>query len=196
MIYLIRSSIPILLEQSEKARKTYKDEEQNLMKEVFGETKTTNDRKSFKYLQYLAYMGKREAMLDWISNTIQDHKLVGVCLNHRKIVDDIYEYFKKDAVRYYGGMSQEQKTKAKEDFLNNKKLFIGNIISAGTGLDGLQKECNNVAFVELPWTAAQFDQATDRLWRGGQKNNVNVYVLMAKDSVEERIWLYWINPGR
>jgi SWI/SNF-related matrix-associated actin-dependent regulator 1 of chromatin subfamily A len=125
-------------------------------------------------------------MLDWISNTIQDHKLV-VFANHRKIVDDIYEYFKNDAVRYYGGMSQEQKTKAKEDFLNNKKLFIGNIISAGTGLDGLQKECNNVAFVELPWTAAQFDQATDRLWRGGQKNNVNVYVLMAKDSVEERI---------
>lgn len=178
--------IPILLEQSEKARTTYKDEEQNLMKEVFGETKTTNDSKSFNYLQYLAYMGKREAMLDWIDNTIQDHKLV-VFANHRKIVDDIYEYFKNDAVRYYGGMSQEQKTKAKEDFLNNKKLFIGNIISAGTGLDGLQKECNNVAFVELPWTAAQFDQATDRLWRGGQKNNVNVYVLMAKDSVEERI---------
>ncbi len=178
--------IPIVLEQDAKNRAIYEQEEKEMMEGIFGKTKTTTDKKSFTYLQYLAYLGKRSSMLDWIKDTIADHKLV-VFAKHRKIVDDIYEYFKDDAVKYYGGMSQEKKDNAKQAFLNDKKLFIGNIQSAGTGLDGLQKECHNVAFVELPWTSTSFDQATDRLWRGGQKTDVNVYVLMAKDSVEEHI---------
>ena len=146
----------------------------------------SEQKKSLVHLQYLAYLGKRDEMFKWITDIIKTDKLVIFC-EHRKIVEDIYEHFQNTAVKYYGGMSDKQRQTAKKQFTQSKQLFIGNTTSAGIGLDGLQHVCSTVAFVELPWTATRFDQATDRLWRSGQKNIVNVYVLMAEHSVELHI---------
>jgi len=180
--------IPVLFELKGKGKEAYEAEERQMLKEIFG-SKRAVDREgkiSLTYLQYLAYLSKRKDMMLWIKDFIVDNKLVIFC-EHRKIVEDIHNEFAKDAVKYYGGMSNTKKDEAKASFLKDKNLFVGNTTSAGTGLDGLQKGCNNVAFVELPWTSTKFDQATDRVWRGGQKKNVNVYVLLAKGSIEERV---------
>jgi SWI/SNF-related matrix-associated actin-dependent regulator of chromatin subfamily A-like protein 1 len=173
--------IPMLFDMDEHS-KEYHDAEDTFLEQ----TDKNALKKSLVHLQYLAYLGKRKAVLDWISDTIKNEKLIIFC-EHRKIVDDIYEYFKKDAVRYYGGMSDKQKKVAKNKFLDKTPLFVGNTTAAGTGLDGLQHVCHTVAFVELPWTSAKLDQATDRLWRSGQKSPVNVYLLLANDSIEQRM---------
>lgn len=180
--------IPVLFELKGKEKAAYLEEEKEMLTEVFGKKRAV-DREGnldLTYLQYMAYLSKRKDMMAWIKDFIVDNKLVIFC-EHRKIVEDIYNEFEKDAVKYYGGLTTQKKDEAKEAFLNDKKLFVGNTTSAGTGLDGLQKACHNVAFVELPWTSSKFDQATDRLWRGGQTKNVNVYVLIAKDSIEEKV---------
>ena len=44
-----------------------------------------------------------------------------------------------------------------------------------------------MAFVELPWTPGGLDQCIDRLHRIGQKDSVNVYYLLAKGTIEEKI---------
>jgi SNF2 family DNA or RNA helicase len=38
------------------------------------------------------------------------------------------------------------------------------------------------------WNASAENQATDRAYRIGQKNNVQVYKLIVKDSIEEKIY--------
>jgi SNF2 family DNA or RNA helicase len=73
------------------------------------------------------------------------------------------------------------------EFINNPdlKLLIGNILSVGTGTDGLQKVCSNVAIVELPWSPAELWQLISRLDRNGQKQPVNAYILAVYNSIDE-----------
>jgi SWI/SNF-related matrix-associated actin-dependent regulator of chromatin subfamily A-like protein 1 len=70
---------------------------------------------------------------------------------------------------------------------NDTRVFIGSMGAAGTGVDGLQNNCNTVVFAELDWTPSLVDQAESRLQRIGQKNSVWVYHIVANDSIDSRI---------
>jgi SWI/SNF-related matrix-associated actin-dependent regulator 1 of chromatin subfamily A len=67
----------------------------------------------------------------------------------------------------------------------SKRLLIGNIKAAGIGLT--LTKASDMLFVELPFTSADFDQACDRIHRIGQTEHVNYYILVAKDTIEEKI---------
>jgi SWI/SNF-related matrix-associated actin-dependent regulator 1 of chromatin subfamily A len=67
-------------------------------------------------------------------------------------------------------------------------LIVLNIRAGGTGIDGLQHAASHVAFLELGWTPAEHIQAEDRLSRIGQKSAVNVWYLLAEDTIDE--WLF------
>ena len=65
--------------------------------------------------------------------------------------------------------------------------MICNIQSGGTGVDGFQKVCCNVAFAEFASTSTDMEQAEDRLHRGGQERPVSVYYLIAAGTIDEDI---------
>jgi SWI/SNF-related matrix-associated actin-dependent regulator of chromatin subfamily A-like protein 1 len=175
--------VPILLTVSD--IDTYKEDEKQALTSVFGNGSYLENKKTITYLQYLAYLGKREAMLAWIKDTLENGEKLVVFCTHRKIVEDIHKEI--PSVIYYGGMSDNQKRNAINQFKGKKQVLIGNIQALGTGVDGLQDVCSTVVFVELPWTPTAFDQATDRLWRIGQNNHVFVYILIADKTIEENI---------
>jgi SWI/SNF-related matrix-associated actin-dependent regulator of chromatin subfamily A-like protein 1 len=179
-----RVVIPLMFEMSNE--KLYAKEEQKMI-EVFGNGNYLENKKSIVYMQYLAYLGKRDSMLKWIEDFISDGTKLIIFAQHRNIVEDINEHFKDNSVKYYGGMSNVEKQEAKDKFINKVDLFVANMQSGGTGLDGLQHVCNNVCVVELGWTSTGFDQAIGRVERLGQKNEVNVYVPLTKGSIETHI---------
>ena len=59
--------------------------------------------------------------------------------------------------------------------------------SAGHGLN-LQHGGHHMVFLSLPWSLELYEQTVGRLHRSGQTRDVWVYLLMAKDSVDEKIW--------
>lgn len=59
--------------------------------------------------------------------------------------------------------------------------------SAGHGLN-LQHGGHHMVFLSLPWSLELYEQTVGRLHRSGQTKDVWVYILMAKDSVDEKIW--------
>ena len=59
--------------------------------------------------------------------------------------------------------------------------------SAGHGLN-LQHGGHHMVFLSLPWSLELYEQTVGRLHRSGQSRDVWVYLLMAKDSVDEKIW--------
>ena len=69
---------------------------------------------------------------------------------------------------------------------NSCKVIVGTIGAMGTGLTLTAGTVE--IFLDHPWNRALYDQAVDRCHRIGQKNNVTVYNLLCKDTIDERIW--------
>lgn len=64
------------------------------------------------------------------------------------------------------------------------QLFIGVISAAGEGIDGLQNSSDTAIFMDRDWSTKANKQAEDRLHRPGQKSNVNIIDIMAKDTID------------
>ena len=58
--------------------------------------------------------------------------------------------------------------------------------AGGTGLNLIGADM--VIHYDPWWNVSAENQATDRAYRIGQKNNVQVYKLITKDSIEEKIF--------
>jgi len=59
--------------------------------------------------------------------------------------------------------------------------------SAGHGLNLQHGGCRMV-FVSLPWSLELFEQTVGRLHRGGQRHAVWCYVILTRDTIDERVW--------
>ena len=90
-------------------------------------------------------------------------------------VYDVYNGSIKDLSYFYS------------DKIKNKKLILANIASGSTGLN--LQAYKNAIFYSLPDVWSDFEQGVGRIERTGQESPfVDVYVLMAIDTVEGRIW--------
>lgn len=138
-------------------------------------------------LKQLSARGKMKAIFDWIDNFIESGEKLVIFANHTEIINNLYEKYKDIAVKLTGADSQEARQKAVDDFQNKSeiKIFIGNIKASGVGIT--LTASSNVAFIELPWTPSELQQATDRLHRIGQKSAVNVYYLLGENTIDEKI---------
>jgi SNF2 family DNA or RNA helicase len=65
------------------------------------------------------------------------------------------------------------------------KVIVGTGGAMGTGLT--LTAASNVIFIDEPWNRALKDQWTDRAHRIGTKNNVNIYTLICKGTVDEMV---------
>jgi SWI/SNF-related matrix-associated actin-dependent regulator 1 of chromatin subfamily A len=97
--------------------------------------------------------------------------------------------------RVDGRTSPTGKARAVRSFQENPRtrIFLANMLAAGTGTDGLQKVCNHIVVGEASWVPGENEQAVDRLWRMEQKNGVLAQFLVAPKSVGEYILLTAVN---
>ena len=156
-------------------------------KEAAEKAKKAEHLVKIEALKQLAVKGKMKQAINWIRDFIEDGDMLVVFAVHKEVIDKLMNEFKDVAVKLYGECSQKERNEAVERFQNdpNIKLFIGNIQAAGVGLT--LTAASAVAFLELPWTPGELQQAEDRCHRIGQKNAVNIYYLLAENSVEYKL---------
>ena len=68
----------------------------------------------------------------------------------------------------------------------DKKILLFSLKAGGTGLN--LTGADMVIHYDPWWNISAENQATDRTYRIGQKKNVQVYKLITKNSIEERIY--------
>lgn len=89
-------------------------------------------------------------------------------------------------VRLDGSVPQKKRQQLVHTFQNDPdcKLFI----STNAGATGLNLQAaNTVINVDLPWNPAVLEQRIARAHRMGQKNPVQVYVLVTEETIEENL---------
>ncbi len=138
-------------------------------------------------LKQVAVAGKMEGVIDWIEEFLQSGEKLVVMATHCIVLETLESVFKKISVRLDGSTSPEQRQQVVDDFQNKDtvRLFLGNIKAAGVGIT--LTAASNVAFIELPYTPAELQQAEDRCHRIGQKNAVNIYYLLSENTIESKI---------
>jgi len=157
--------------------------------EISNKIISLNELTKIEYLRQVAAKSKLHSVYEWIDNALEQTNKILIFAHHREILENIHNHYKQNSILFYGGMSNKIKQSV-DDFVNNDNinLFIGSIQASGIGIDGLQNICDIAVFIELAWTPAMMDQCEDRLHRIGQKNPVNIYYLIAENSIEEYIY--------
>src|SRR5690606_19524807 len=85
----------------------------------------------------------------------------------------------------YGGI--KDRTVRIENFQHNNNVKI--LLSSEVGSEGIDLQfCDALVNYDLPWNPMVVEQRIGRIDRVGQKSNViNIYNLILKDTIEERI---------
>jgi SWI/SNF-related matrix-associated actin-dependent regulator 1 of chromatin subfamily A len=92
-------------------------------------------------------------------------------------------------LRIDGSTSSNGKTDRVNQFRTDptKRVMVGNVISLGTGTDGLQDVCDHIVIGEPDPVPGNNEQFVDRLDRGGQTRTVLADLFVAPNSLLERI---------
>lgn len=126
--------------------------------------------------------------IEMVENAIEMGRKVIIFTSFTEELQILQNHFGKLAVAHNGPMTANQKQKSVDSFQNNPKVkvFIGNIKSAGVAIT--LTEATVVVFNSFDWVTGNNEQAEDRAYRIGQKNDVNVYYQLFDDTISIRMW--------
>lgn len=126
-------------------------------------------------------------VIEFVSELLECGKKVIVMCHHRDVQDAILKAYGSTAVLHRGGMSDEEKQDAVENFQKNDsiRVFVGSIMASGVGIT--LTAASDVVFAELDWVPGNVTQAEDRAHRIGQLDSVNVYHIVLSGSIDARM---------
>jgi SWI/SNF-related matrix-associated actin-dependent regulator 1 of chromatin subfamily A len=135
-------------------------------------------------------LAKVPAVVDYVSDLVEQGEPVVLFAHHKSVVAAIYETLLNAGIRtgsIIGGQSAESKAATVDQFQAGQiDVLIGNIEAAGTGLTLTRSA--HVAFAQLPFSSGSYGQACDRVYRIGQTRHVTTHVLNLNEGVSERLW--------
>ncbi len=149
-------------------------------------------RQATGYTGILSSVVKESAKLDrmeeLVEEAVENGKQVVIFSNWTQMTDVIFERLHKRFVvsRITGETKDSDRQRIVEQFQDGiYKILIGTSGAMGTGLTLTAGTVE--IFMDEPWNMALKEQAVDRCHRIGQKQNLTVYTLMCKDTIDQRI---------
>ena len=132
---------------------------------------------------------KLKACMELIKTMQENKQKVLLFSSFTSVLNLIAEECQKAGITYYmltGSTNKEDRRELVSRFQkDDTTLFLISLKAGGTGLNLTSAEA--VIHFDPWWNVSAQNQATDRAYRIGQENNVQVFNLVMKDSVEEKI---------
>ena len=134
--------------------------------------------------------GKLEQCMDILQEAISGGHRVLLFSQYTSMFEIIEQRLNKVNINYYkltGETPVSKRVEMVENFNNNEnvKVFLISLKAGGTGLNLTGADV--VMHYDPWWNLSSENQATDRAYRIGQKNNVQVYKFITTNSIEEKI---------
>ena len=141
--------------------------------------------------EYNAGSSKLEQCIEIIEEAINGGHKILLFSGYTSMFEIIEKELKKRNIKYFkltGATKVDERMKMVDEFNENSniKLFLISLKAGGTGLN--LTGADMVIHYDPWWNISTENQATDRAYRIGQKNNVQVYKLITKNSIEEKIY--------
>ena len=178
-------------------RKEYLDAERDLIDYLkrYKEVDDEKIQKSLKgevmvrigILKDITARGKLKEVIDFVKDFRENGKKIILFCNLHEIVDRLLVAF-PSAVCVTGRQDMQEKQASVDAFQKNPKtdVIICSIKAASAGIT--LTAASDVAFIELPWTYADCDQAESRAHRIGQKDSVNCYYLLGRRTIDQKLY--------
>lgn len=139
---------------------------------------------------YNGESGKLKQCMDLLTDAIESGHKILLFSSYTSMFEIIEEKLNQKDIKFLkltGSTSVDKRVEMVEDFNNNEKIkvFLISLKAGGTGLNLTGADV--VIHYDPWWNLSIENQATDRAYRIGQKNNVQVYKLITTNSIEEKI---------
>ena len=140
---------------------------------------------------YKAGSSKLEQCIEIIKDATESGHKILLFSGYTSMFEFIEKELNRNFISYFkltGSTKVDDRIRMVDEFNENKeiKVFLISLKAGGTGLN--LTGADMVIHYDPWWNASAENQATDRAYRIGQKNNVQVYKLITKNSIEEKIY--------
>ena len=140
---------------------------------------------------YKGNSSKLEQCMEIIENGITANHKILLFSSYTSMLEIIEKELEERNVKYFklvGSTKVDERIELVDKFNQDRNIsvFLISLKAGGTGLNLIGADM--VIHYDPWWNLSAENQATDRAYRIGQKNNVQVYKLITKDSIEEKIY--------
>ncbi|EJO5346791.1 SNF2 helicase associated domain-containing protein [Clostridium botulinum] len=199
----------IIVNMTEQQKKVYASFAESAKEEFYKEIKESSFNKSkIKILSIITRLrqiccdpstfienyegsnGKIETLLDIVNSSINEGHKILLFSQFTSVLKNIAQVFKVNNINYLyldGSTKADVRGDLVKDFNSGTKdVFLISLKAGGTGLNLTSADI--VIHFDPWWNPAVEDQASDRAHRIGQKKTVEVIRLIAKGTIEEKIY--------
>lgn len=132
---------------------------------------------------------KLKGCMELIHSLKENHKKVLLFSSFTSVLELVRQECEKEHLSYYqldGSVSKEKRQQLVKQFQNDDTtVFLISLKAGGSGLNLTSAQA--VIHFDPWWNISAQNQATDRAYRIGQKESVQVFSLIMKNSIEEKI---------
>ena len=128
---------------------------------------------------------KVDSTIDFVTGAVEQGEKVIVFSCFEDAMQKLAQHFSDSAVVLTGKTPAAQRQALVDRFQQDEsvRVFLGNIIAAGTGIN--LTAATQVVFNDLDWVPANHWQAEDRAYRIGQTRTVNVTYMVAAGTIDD-----------
>lgn len=138
---------------------------------------------------YIKKNAKLQRLMELVAEVDERGEKVVIFSNWVEPLRTLYKFIsaKYKVCVFTGTMPAAEREKHKKVFQNNPeyKVLLGTIGAAGTCQTFTA--ARNVIFYDSPWNPSDKEQASDRIYRIGTTQSVNIFTLVTKDTVDDRV---------